>query len=49
MAQKVVTKGEIFILVIIAIIIISFTLQKCGVDVMSTSEESEMIERPHGR
>jgi hypothetical protein len=49
MAQKVVTKGEIFILVIIAIIILSFTLQKCGVNVMSTSEDAEMIDKPHHR
>jgi len=47
MAQKVVTKGEIFILVIIIVILLSFTLQKCGVDIMSKSEDVEMIDRPH--
>lgn len=47
MARKVLSRGEIIIMVVIAIILLSFAMQKCGVDVMDTTEESEMIERPH--
>lgn len=47
MARKVISKGEIIILVILGFAILTFALQKCGVDVIKTSEESEMIDRPH--
>lgn len=47
MAQKVISKGEIIILVILGLAILTFTLQKCGVDVIKTSEDAEMIDRPH--
>jgi len=47
MARKVLSKVEIFILVVIAIIFLSFAMQKCGVDVAATSEESEIIDHPH--
>lgn len=47
MAQKVLSKVEIFILIVIAIIFLSFTMQKCGIDVAATSDESEIIDRPH--
>lgn len=47
MARKVISKGEIIILVILGFAILTFALQKCGVDVMKTSEDSEIIQRPH--
>lgn len=47
MAQKVISKGEIIILVILGFAILTFALQKCGVNVMKTSEDSEIIQRPH--
>ncbi len=47
MARKVLSRGEIIIIAIIGIIFLSFAMQKCGVDVMGTSEESEIIQKPH--
>lgn len=47
MARKVISKGEIIIIAILGFAILTFALQKCGVDVMKTSEDSEIIQRPH--
>lgn len=47
MAQKVISKGEIIILLILGFAILTFALQKCGVNVMKTKENSEIIDRPH--
>lgn len=47
MARKVISKGEIIIVAILGFAILTFALQKCGVNVIKTSEESEMIDRPH--
>ncbi len=47
MARKVISRGEIIIVAILGFAILTFALQKCGVDVIKTSEESEMIDRPH--
>ena len=47
MARKILSRGELIIIAIISVILLSFALQKCGVDVMGTSEESEIIQRPH--
>lgn len=47
MARKVLSRVEIFILIVIAIVFLSLAMQKCGVDVTATSEESEIIDKPH--
>lgn len=47
MARKVLSRVEIVILIIIALVFLSFAMQKCGVDVAATSEESEIIAHPH--
>lgn len=47
MARKVISRGEIIIIAILTFAILTFALQKCGVNVIKTTEESEMIERPH--
>lgn len=47
MAEKVISRFEMVILAIVVLAILSFALQKCGVDVVSTSEESEIIQKPH--
>jgi hypothetical protein len=47
MARKVISKGEIIILIILGFAILTFALQKCGAKVINTSEDSEIIQRPH--
>lgn len=47
MARKVISRGEWIILIIIAIVLLTFGLNKCGVGVIKTTEDSEMIDRPH--
>jgi hypothetical protein len=47
MPRKVITRGEIIILVILGFALLTFGLQKCGVKVVNTSEDSELLDRPH--
>lgn len=48
MAEKVISRGEMVILAIVILAILSFALQKCGINVVNTTEESEIIHKPHG-
>jgi hypothetical protein len=48
MARKVISRSEIIIMVIIGLVLLTLGLDKCGVDVIKKSEDSEIIERPHG-
>ena len=47
MSRKVLSRGEIIILAIVGLILLAFAMQKCGIDVAATSEESEIIDKPH--
>ncbi|MCB0639499.1 MAG: hypothetical protein KDC54_22890 [Lewinella sp.] len=48
MARKVLSRFEIIIIIIIALVLLTLGLDKCGIDVIKKSEDSEMIDRPHG-
>lgn len=45
--KKVITRGEIFILALIVFALLTFGLQKCGVGVVKTTDDTELIQKPH--
>lgn len=47
MARKVISRVELIIIVIVALVLLTLGLDKCGVDVIKKSEDQEMIQRPH--
>lgn len=47
MARKVVKKGELFILIVIGLLLLTLFLKKSGVNVAGTSVDTEIIDRPH--
>jgi hypothetical protein len=47
MPRKVISRFEWFVLIVISLLLLSFALQKCGVNVLNVKEDSEIIDRPH--
>jgi len=47
MPRKVISRFEWFVLIVIGVILLSIALQKCGVKVVNTKEDSQIIDRPH--
>ncbi len=45
--KRILTRFELILLIIALLIILSFALQRMGVDVIKKSEDSEIIQRPH--
>lgn len=45
--KKVVSRAEIIILAVIGFVLLSFGLQKCGLNVVKTTDDTELIHKPH--
>lgn len=45
--RRVLKRGEWILLLIALFILLTFALQKMGVPIVSTSEDSELIQKPH--
>lgn len=45
--RRVLKRGELILLLVALFILLTFVLQKMGVPIMSTTEDSELIQKPH--
>ena len=47
MAKKVINRTEIILLLLVGFVLLSFGLQKCGLPIMNTTDDTELIQKPH--
>ena len=45
--KRLLTRWELFILIVVVLIILYFILQKFGINMMEVTEDSEIIQKPH--
>lgn len=45
--KRLLTRWELFILIIIVFLILYFILQKFGINMVEVTEDSEIIQKPH--
>jgi hypothetical protein len=45
--KKLLSRWELFILIVVVFLILYFILQKFGINMMEVTEDSEIIQKPH--
>lgn len=45
--KKLLTRWELFILIVVVFLILYFILQKFGINMVEVTEDSEIIQKPH--
>lgn len=45
--RRLLTRWEIFFLVVAVLLVLSFLLKQCGVNMVEVTDDTEIIEHPH--